>query len=105
MQCCPLAPPDERHIPPAHLQGHQAVFDVSEFQLDALAGSDTLKAEVITQGEHRSSDKSLQRASARLLAALMQGDTSAQRLAMPLLVLLAQQRKLIVLQSQVRRRT
>jgi len=31
------------------LQGHQAVFDVSEHQLDALAGSDTLKAEVITQ--------------------------------------------------------
>ena len=92
-------------VPPACLQGHQAVFDVSEFQLDALAGSDTLKAEVITQGEHRSSDKSLQRASGRLLAALMQGDTPAERLAMPLLVLLAQQRKLIVLQSQVRRRT
>lgn len=54
-----------------------------------------------SQGEHRSSDKSLQRASARLLAALTQGETAEQRLAMPLLVLLAQQRKLIVLQSQV----
>lgn len=32
-----------------HPQGHQAVFDVSEGQLDALAGSDTLRAEVITQ--------------------------------------------------------
>lgn len=31
------------------MQGHQAVFDVSEGQLDALAGSDTLRAEVITQ--------------------------------------------------------
>lgn len=82
-------------------QGYQAVFDVSEGQLDALAGSDTLKAEVITQGEHRSSDKSLQRASSRLLSALMAGETPEQRLAMPLLVLLAQQRKLIVLQSQV----
>ena len=100
------AVPHTPHLPlPAWLQGHQAVFDVSEFQLDALAGSDTLKAEVITQGEHRSSDKSLQRASGRLLAALMQGDTPQQRLAMPLLVLLAQQRKLIVLQSQVRMRT
>lgn len=83
------------------LQGHQAVFDVSEGLLDALAGSDTLIAEVVTQGEHRASDKSLQRASARLLAALMAGETLEQRLAMPLLVLVAQQRKLIVLQSQV----
>lgn len=55
------------------------------------------------QGEHRSSDKSLQRASARLLAALMHGGSPEERLAMPLLVLLAQQRKLIVLQSQVGR--
>jgi hypothetical protein len=31
------------------VQGHQAVFEVGEHQLDALAGSDTLKAEVITQ--------------------------------------------------------
>ena len=31
----------------------------------------------------------------------MQGDAPEQRLAMPLLVLLAQQRKLIVMQSQV----
>lgn len=77
------------------------MFDVSEGQLDALAGSDTLIAEVVTQGEHRASDKSMQRASARLLAALTSGDTPEQRLAMPLLVLLAQQRKLIVLQSQV----
>lgn len=77
------------------------MFDVSEGQLDALAGSDTLKAEVITQGEHRASDKSLQRASRILLAALTRGETEQQRLAMPLLVLLAQQRKLIVLQSQV----
>ncbi|KAL4451471.1 hypothetical protein ABPG75_007133 [Micractinium tetrahymenae] len=84
----------------ATMTGHQAVFDVSEHQLDALAGSDTLIAEVITQGEHRSSDKSLQRASGRLLAALVQGDSPEERLAMPLLVLLAQQRKLIVLQSQ-----
>ena len=124
---------------------------MSEGQLDALAGSDTLRAEVITQvgsagehtgrcsgcctcwlqrpemaieagfsnrlwsqhhsrrpcsflqGEHRSSDKSLQRASARLLTALTQGESPEQRLAMPLLVLLAQQRKLIVLQSQVGR--
>ncbi len=53
------------------------------------------------QGEHRSSDKSLQRASGRLLAALRQGDSLQQRLAMPLLILLSQQRKLIVLQSQV----
>lgn len=56
----------------------------------------------VLQGEHRSSDKSLQRASARLLVALQQGDAAEQRLAMPLLVLLAQQRKLIVLQNQVR---
>lgn len=34
---------------PCALQGHQAVFEVGEHQLDALAGSDTLKAEVITQ--------------------------------------------------------
>jgi hypothetical protein len=34
---------------PVFLQGYQAVFEVSEHQLDALAGSDTLKAEVITQ--------------------------------------------------------
>ena len=34
---------------PPWVQGHQAVFDVSEGQLDALAGSDTLRAEVITQ--------------------------------------------------------
>jgi hypothetical protein len=38
------------------------------------------------------------------LAALRQGDSLEQRLAMPLLVLLAQQRKLIMLQSQVGRR-
>ncbi len=56
---------------------------------------------VCLQGEHRSSDKSLQRASSRLLAALRQGDSLQQRLAMPLLILLSQQRKLIVLQSQV----
>ena len=56
---------------------------------------------LVLQGEHRSSDKSLQRASARLLAALTHGESAEQRLAMPLLVLLAQQRKLIVLQSQV----
>ena len=31
------------------VQGHQAVFEVSEPQLDALAGSDTLAAVVITQ--------------------------------------------------------
>ena len=160
---------------PAHRpQGHQAVFEVSEGQLDALSGSDTLKAEVITQvvgqgggdgaggrvgscgvvlhecsaegrrgagwrrmingpgmrrscsarpqeqevpqsharsscclhrrppqGEHRSSDKRLQRASGWMLAALQRGDTPEERLAMPLLVLLCQQRKLIVLQSQV----
>ncbi len=54
------------------------------------------------QGGHRSSDTSLQRASARLLVALQQGEAAEQRLAMPLLVLLAQQRKLIVLQNQVR---
>lgn len=54
-----------------------------------------------SQGEHRSSDKSLQRASGRLLSALLQGESPEERLAMPLLVLLAQQRKLIVLQSQV----
>lgn len=57
-------------VPP--LQGIQAVFDVSEFQLDALAGSETLRTEVVTQGEHRSSSKSLKQGTARLIAALRQ---------------------------------
>eukprot|EP00887_Chlorella_sp_A99_P001761 scaffold19.g1761.t1 len=82
------------------MTGTQAVFDVSEHQLDALGGSETLRTEVITQGQHRSSDKSLQRGTQRLIAALQVGPTPEQQLALPLLILLAQQRKLIVLQTQ-----
>lgn len=70
---------------------------MSDTQLDALAGSDTLKNEVITQGEGPGSDRSLQRGSARLLGALQTGPPNEQ-LTMPLLVLLAQQQKLITLQ-------
>lgn len=56
--------------------------------------------QVITQGEHRASDRSLQRGTARLAAALLAGTSPEQRLALPLLLLLAQQRKLITLQTQ-----
>lgn len=45
----PKSPPSPPPLSPNAMQGHQAVFDVSEHQLDALAGSDTLIAEVITQ--------------------------------------------------------
>lgn len=81
----------------------QPVVDVAEHQLDALAGSETLRVEVITRGQHRSSDRSLTRGAARLLSALQQPPAAPeQQLALPLLILLAQQRRLITLQPQVR---
>jgi THO complex subunit 2 len=80
------------------MTGVRAVFDVSDSQLDALAGSDTLRAAVVTQAEG-GPERDVQRSMARLLRALRTGPP-AQHLAAPLLVLLAQQRKLITLQPQ-----
>ena len=54
------------------MQGIQAVFEVSDTQLDALAGSEVLRTEVVTQGEHRASNKSLKQGMQRLIAALRQ---------------------------------
>ncbi|GAB4813521.1 hypothetical protein N2152v2_000567, partial [Parachlorella kessleri] len=81
------------------MTGIQAVFEVSDTQLDALAGSEALRTEVVTQGEHRASNKSLKQGMQRLTAALRQGPRE-QQLALPLLILLAQQRKLITLTTQ-----
>lgn len=81
------------------MTGIQSIFDISEPQMDALAGSRTLQIEAIAppQGEDRFSDKSLQRGSMRLLDSLRCG-APEQQLMLPLLILLAQQRKLIALQ-------
>jgi hypothetical protein len=80
------------------MTGVQAVFDVSDAQMDALAGSDTLKAVVVTQAEAGAGgERDAQRGMQRLLRALRTGSVE-QQLAVPMLVLLAQQRKLITLQ-------
>lgn len=79
------------------MTGVQAIFDISEPQMDALAGSLTLQAEVVTPGEKGPEDRSLLRGSNRLLNALKVG-SQEQQLLLPLFILLAQQRTLIVLQ-------
>jgi THO complex subunit 2 len=79
------------------MTGVRAVFEVSGAQLDALAGSETLIHEAVTQGEMRAGDRSLRAGASRLLAALRSGPPE-QQLAGPLLVLLAQQRRLIAIQ-------
>jgi THO complex subunit 2 len=73
--------------------------DVSNQQLDALAGSDALIQYVIGQeegGRESGGKKDTTRATSRLVTALKQGCQN-DHLLLPLLILLAQQRKLIAL--------
>lgn len=72
--------------------------DVSNQQLDALAGSDTLIQYIVGQEEGRevSGKKDTTRATNRLLQSLKQGSEN-DRLLLPLVILLAQQRTLIIL--------
>ena len=73
--------------------------DVSNQQLDTLAGSDDLILFVLGHEDNlkeSSGKKETQRATSRLLVSLQQG-ASNTRLMLPLLLLLAQQRKLIAL--------
>jgi THO complex subunit 2 len=88
----------------ATMTGVAPVFEVSDGQLDALSGSETLIAQIIVAqlGEQSKSgnERAAERGRQRLLRALCIGHEQDQ-LAMPLLILLAQQRKLITLQSQV----
>jgi THO complex subunit 2 len=72
--------------------------DVSNQQLDALAGSDALIQYIVGQEEGRevSGKKDTNRATNRLLHSLKQGSEN-DRLLLPLLILLAQQRTLIIL--------
>ena len=73
--------------------------DVSNQQLDALAGSDALIQYVIGQeegGRESGGKKDTVRATSRLVSALKQGSQN-NHLLLPLLILLAQQRKLIAL--------
>lgn len=81
------------------MAGVDPVFDISDTQLDALAGSETLIRQVVAQTDAWRRDRAAQRGMQRLLAALRVGPP-AQQLAIPLLILLAQQRKLITLQPQ-----
>lgn len=88
----------------ATMTGVAPVFEVSDGQLDALSGSETLIGQIIVAqlGEQSKSgnERAAERGRQRLLRALCIGPENDQ-LAMPLLILLAQQRKLITLQSQV----
>jgi len=88
----------------ATMTGVAPVFEVSDGQLDALSGSETLIGQIIVAqlGEQSKSgnERAAERGRQRLLRALCIGPEHDQ-LAIPLLILLAQQRKLITLQSQV----
>jgi THO complex subunit 2 len=88
----------------ATMTGVAPVFEVSDGQLDALSGSETLIGQIIVAQLGEQSKSGNERAAARgmhrLLRALSVGSENDQ-LVMPLLILLAQQRKLITLQSQV----
>ncbi len=88
----------------ATMTGVAPVFEVSDGQLDALSGSETLINQIIVAqlGEQSKSgnERAAERGRQRLLKALSVGSETDQ-LVMPLLILLAQQRKLITLQSQV----
>ena len=80
--------------------GISPVHDVSREQLDALAGSDRLRTHVFSQqmgDQAHLNDHSLGRNSERLVNALFTG-SDGQQIAVPLLVLLAQQRRLVALQ-------
>ena len=87
----------------ATMTGVAPVFEVSDSQLDALAGSETLIAQVVLSqvgdGASGGNDRATTRGRQRLLRALCTGPLNDQ-LAVPLLILLAQQRKLITLQPQ-----
>ncbi len=88
----------------ATMTGVAPVFEVSDGQLDALSGSETLINQIIVAqlGEQSKSgnERAAERGRQRLLRALCIGSENEQ-LVIPLLILLAQQRKLITLQSQV----
>lgn len=87
----------------ATMAGVAPVFEVSDGQLDALAGSETLISQVILsqvgEGSAGGNERATARGRQRLLRALCTGPPNDQ-LAVPLLILLAQQRKLITLQPQ-----
>lgn len=89
------------------MTGIAPVFDISDSQLDALAGSETLLAQVVSSqqtdggggagsGGKGYNERAVQRNTQRLLRLLSVGPKE-QQLALPLLLLLAQQRKLITL--------
>jgi THO complex subunit 2 len=79
----------------AAMAGVAPVFEVGDAQLEALGGSEALVAATVS--EMTSEDRS--RGTVRLLNALRQGPPDRQLL-VPLLILLAQQRRLITMQAQ-----
>ncbi|KAK9815918.1 hypothetical protein WJX72_011962 [[Myrmecia] bisecta] len=81
----------------ATMTGSTVVNDLSEQQLEAMAGGEILRNEALTYGVARDKARGHQRGAARLLNALQQGPKE-QQLALPLLILLAQQRHAIAIQ-------
>jgi len=79
------------------MTGVVTVTDLSADQVDAMAGGPALRGQALAFGIVRNA-KAMQRGMARLLEALQQG-TPEQQLALPLLILLGQQLRVIALQT------
>lgn len=84
----------------SQLTGINVVHDVSESDMDTLAGSDTLQSRGFNTGVDRS-NKAFVRGTRKLIDALMSG-SDGPPLALPLLILIAQQEDIVAINTESR---